>query len=64
MFWWYAQTHTEWVADDPARTHHFGCNSQNSEKPMLVLTYLDLKLVKNSFKFERIVFVCGYCGKR
>ena len=44
MFWWYVQTHPEWVPDDPARTHHFSLNSQNFEKPIIVLTYLDLKL--------------------
>ena len=46
MFWWCVPRHTEWVADDPARTHHFCCNSQNFEKLMLVLTYFDLKLTR------------------
>ena len=56
---------TESVTDDPPRAHNFSCDSQNVEKPMLVMTYLDLKLVKNSFKFVKLIifFACGYCGK-
>ena len=44
MFSWYVQTDMEWVPDDPARTYYFGHISQNFEKPMLALTYVDLKL--------------------
>lgn len=52
MFWQYLHTYTDWVHDDTAKTHHFSLNWQNFEKPMLLLTYLVLKLVKHSCKSE------------
>ena len=63
MFGWNVQTHTEWIQDDPSKTH-IERNSQNFENPMLVLTYLNLKLARVHLNLkELIVFVCGYCEK-
>ena len=56
--------HTEWIQDNPSKTHHIGCNSQNFENPMLVVTYLNLKFARVHLNLkELIVFVCGYCEK-
>ena len=36
IFWWYKQTHTQWVPHAPTKTHQFGDNWQDSENPVII----------------------------
>ena len=57
-FWWILHTHTEWVPEDPASTHHFGRNVQNLENPSLTLGYFSLKAAYISHRLHRTRRFC------
>ena len=57
-FWWVLHTQTEWVPDDPARTHHFGLRVQNLENPIFMLGYLSLIVLSSSDTLHRTNRFC------
>ena len=57
-FWWILHTHTEWVPEDPASTHHFGQNVQNLENPSLTWGYFSLKSAYISLRLHRTRHFC------
>ena len=57
-FWWILHTHTEWVPEDPASTHHFGWNVQNLENWSLALGYFSVKATCMSLRLHRTRHFC------
>ena len=57
-FCWMLHTQTEWVCDDPGRTHHFGLRVQNLKNPIFMLGYLSLNALYSSNSLHRTNCFC------
>ena len=57
-FWWVLHMQTEWVSDDPARTHHFGLRVQKLENLIFMLGYLSLNVLYNSGRLHTTNCFC------
>ena len=53
MLWWWVNTQTECVPDEPGRTHHLGHKLQNFENPTCLGGYFHLKIECSSLRFAR-----------
>ena len=59
-FWWVLHMQTEWVPDDPARTHDFGLRVQNLGNPIFMLgIWLWMHCTVLIDCTEPVAFVCA-----
>ena len=60
VFWWVVQTHTKYVPDEPAMTHHLGRRVQNLENSIFTSGFLSLNAAIQGDYTELNTFVCNH----